>query len=398
MDRQPLAYARGSESALPSRDHKGAVSRASLMRQSFDVVVAGGGPAGAVTALDLCRRGFRVVLIEQSAYENFRVGETLPPEMRRLLTELGVWERFLASDRLESYGIGSAWETPTARHHDFLFNPYGCGWHVDRAGFDAMLACAAADRGAQLMVGARITALHQDVNGQCLLEVVEGGKKRTLRGRLLVDATGRKASIVRRLGCGVQAVDRLVGAVAVLPRSGAAQWTLIEAVENGWWYSAPLPGDRAVFAYMTDSDLWRNSSWEELLKLAPLTSQRAAAMEKLPRIRIVSAASLLRQPVTGPNWIAAGDAALAFDPLSGLGIYKAIECGLRSSAAIAQYFEGDRSGMVEYENWTVEGFRSYLAMRRQFYGSVERWPGSRFWQRRLDGRRFAASNSHQRRE
>ena len=109
-------------------------------------------------------------------------------------------------------------------------------------------------------------------------------------------------------------------------------------------------------------------------------------MEKLPRIRIVSAASVLRQPVTGPNRIAAGDAALAFDPLSGLGIYKTIESGLGSSAAIAQCFEGDRSGMVEYENWTVEGFRSYLAMRRQFYGSVERWPGSRFWQRRLDGR------------
>lgn len=356
------------------------------MKESFDVLVAGGGPAGAVTALDLSRRGLRVALIEQSVYDNFRVGETLPPEMRRLLTELGVWERFLSCDRLESYGIRSAWETPDARHHDFLYNPYGCGWHVDRAGFDAMLARAAADRGAELMVGARITALQQDVSGQWLLEVVEGGKKRTLRGCLLVDATGRRGSIVRQLGCGVQTVDRLVAAVAVLPRSEVAQWTLIEAVENGWWYSAPLPGDRTVFAYMTDSDLWRNSNWEELLKLAPLTSQRAAAMERLPRIRVVSAASVLRQPVAGPNWVAAGDAALAFDPLSGLGIYKTIESGLRSSAAIARCFEGDRSGMVEYENWTVEGFRSYLAMRHQFYGSVERWPGSLFWRRRMDAK------------
>jgi flavin-dependent dehydrogenase len=220
-----------------------------------------------------------------------------------------------------------------------------------------------------------------------LLEVAARGTKRTLRGRLLVDATGRKASIARKLGCGVQAVDRLVGAVAVLPRSDREQWTLIEAVENGWWYSAPLPRDRTVFAYMTDSDLWRNSSWRELLKQAPLTSERATAMEKLPRIHIVSAGSVLRQPVTGPNWIAAGDAALAFDPLSGLGIYKTIESGLRSSAAIVRCFEGDRSGMVEYENWTAEGFRSYLSMRRQFYGSVERWPGSRFWQRRMDKRR-----------
>jgi len=345
-------------------------------------VVAGGGPAGSATALDLSRRGFRVALVEQSAYEKFRVGETLPPEIRRLLTELGVWERFLASEHVESHGIRSAWEMPTARHHDFLYNPYGSGWHVERASFDAMLAGAAADAGAEVIVSGCVTALDEDVNGGWLLTIAAGGKKRSLLGRLLVDATGRKATIARKLGCRVQAVDRLVGAVAVLPRSEAEHWTLIEAVENGWWYSAPLPGDRAVFAYMTDSDLWRNSSWGELLKQAPLTSERATPMKKQPRIHIVSAASVLRQPVTGPNWIAAGDAALAFDPLSGLGIYKTIESGLRCSAAIACCFEGDRSGMIEYENWAAEGFQSYLSMRRQFYGSVQRWPRSRFWQRR----------------
>jgi flavin-dependent dehydrogenase len=365
------------------------------VKLSFDVVVAGGGPAGSATALDLCRRGYRVTLVEQSAYENFRVGETLPPETRRLLAELGVWERFMASDRVESHGIRSAWETPIARHHDFLYNPYGCGWHVERARFDAMLARAAADAGAELIVSARITALDEDVNGQWLLEVASGGKKRTLRGRLLVDATGRKASIARKLGCGVHAVDRLVGAVAVLPRSEAEQWTLIEAVESGWWYSAPLPSDRTVFAYMTDSDLWRNSSWGELLKQAPLTSERATRMEKLPRIHIVSAASVLRVPVTGPNWIAAGDAAFAFDPLSGLGIYKSIESGLRSSAAIARCFEGERSSMVEYENWTAEGFGSYLSMRRQFYSTVERWPRSLFWHRRMEGPKKTSATNKQ---
>jgi hypothetical protein len=41
------------------------------------------------------------------------------------------------------------------------------------------------------------------------------------------------------------------------------------------------------------------------------------------------------------------------------------------------------NGMAEYENWTAESFRSYLAVRQQFYGSVQRWPESRFWQRRI---------------
>ena len=353
------------------------------MKQSFDVLVAGGGPAGSVVALDLSRSGFRVAIIEQSAYENFRVGETLPPEIRKLLAELGVWEQFLASERLESHGIRSAWETPVARHHDFLYNPYGCGWHVDRARFDEMLASAAEQAGAVLMVSARITAFHQDANGAWLLEVAQEGKRRMLHGRLLVDATGRKAFIARKLGCRANVVDRLIGAVALLPRSENAQWTLIEAVENGWWYSAPLPGARSVFAYMTDSDMWRASRWGELLKVAPLTLERASVGGTWPRISVVSAASILRRPVAGPNWIAAGDAAFAVDPLCGQGIYKTIEAGLRSAAAVARAFEGDASGMAEYESWTVESFRSYLAVRHQFYRSVERWPGSRFWQRRM---------------
>ena len=346
------------------------------------MLVAGGGPAGSVLALDLSRRGFHVALIEQSTYESFRVGETLPPEIRKLLTEVGVWEQFLASDHVESHGIRSAWETPIPRHRDFLYNPYGCGWHVDRARFDALLAGAAAQAGADLILSARATALRRDQDGQWLLEVAQEDEKRTLRGRLIVDATGRKASIAHKLGCQARVVDRLIGAVAVLPHIEDAQWTLIEAVENGWWYSAPLPDARTVFTYMTDSDLWRDSQWRELLRLAPLTSQRAGAIEAQPRIHIVSAASVLRQPVTGPNWMVVGDAALAFDPLSGLGIYKTIETGLRSSAAIARSFESDPSGMVEYENWTAEGLRSYLSIRSQYYRTVERWPESRFWLRR----------------
>ena len=353
------------------------------MQQSFDVLVAGGGPAGSAVALELSRRGFLVAIIEQSGYENFRVGETVPPEIRRLLAGLGVWEQFLASDRLESYGIRSAWETPAARHHDFLYNPYGCGWHVDRARFDAMLASAAEHAGAVLMVSTCITALHQDANGAWLLEVAQAGETRLLHGRLLVDATGRKAFIARKLGCRATVVDRLIGAVALQPRSGDAQWTLIEAVENGWWYSAPLPGGRTVFAYMTDSDLWRASRWAKLLQQAPLTSERASASGTWSPIHVVSAASMIRRPVAGPNWIVVGDAAFAIDPLSGQGIYKTIESALRSAAAVARAFEGDTSGMAEYESWADESFRSYLAVRHRFYRSVERWPVSPFWQRRM---------------
>lgn len=290
---------------------------------------------------------------------------------------------FLESDPLESYGIQTAWETPALRYQDFLHNPYGCGWHVDRARFDAMLASAAAQAGAGLMLGARVTSCHLKTDGEWQLEVSQGDKIQNLSGRMLVDATGRRAVLAGRLGSQASMADQLIGVVAFSRSSETERCALIEAVENGWWYSAPLPGDRIVFAYMTDSDLWKaHPDWNDLLKLTQFTLRRAGLMEVSPPIHIISAASIVHDPVTGPNWIAIGDAALAFDPLSGQGIFKSIETGLRSSSTIERHFGGDSSALTEYGSWIKEGYRSYLSERSRFYSNVRRWPASCFWTRR----------------
>ena len=351
------------------------------MTQSFDVVVAGGGPAGAVAALVLSRHGFRVALLEQSAYETFRVGETLPPQVQKPLVDLGVWERFLSSDRLESYGIRSAWETPAARHHDFLYNPYGCGWHVDRARFDAMLAGAAADAGAELLLSAHVKSCTM-TGGQCRLDVAHDKDQVTFFGRVLVDATGRKALLASRLGSQADVADRLIGAVTFCMQREPAQWALIEAVEAGWWYSAPLPDARTVFAYMTDSDLWNADAWQELLEQAPLTFERAGCRQIQPPSMVVSAGSLVRRPVVGSNWIATGDAAQAFDPLSGQGVLKSIETGSRCAEAIVGHLAGAASALGTYDHWVQETYQAYLSDRSKFYSGVQRWPTSQFWKRR----------------
>jgi flavin-dependent dehydrogenase len=302
--------------------------------------------------------------------------------IRHPLTTLGVWQQFLECGPLESYGIRSAWETPAPRHQDFIQNPYGCGWHVDRARFDAMLASAAAQAGAALFLPARVGSCSKRDDGAWTLEVAQEGLSSSLSGRVLVDATGRKAMLASRLGGKAEVADRLIGAVSFWENSEVAQWTLIEAVANGWWYSVPLPGSGMVFAYMTDSDLWMDRKWDALLQLAPLTFERAGRRPIPPPSQIVSAASVIRRPVAGRDWMAIGDAACAFDPLSGQGVFKAIETGVRCGAVVARYFNGDLSALAEYETWVNETYQSYLVTRAQFYSSVVRWPESRFWQRR----------------
>lgn len=320
------------------------------------------------------------------------MGETLPPMIRHQLTALGVWERFLECGPLPSYGIRSAWEAAAPRHQEFIQNPYGCGWHVDRARFDAMLASAAVQAGATLFLPARVASCSKTADSGWTLEVAQDGALLSLSGRMLVDATGRKAMLTSRLGGKADVADRLIGAVSFCEKSEIAQWTLIEAVENGWWYSVPLPDAGMVFVYMTDSDLWMDRSWDELLQQAPLTFERAGCQPIPSPSQIVSAASVVRRPVAGSDWMAIGDAAFAFDPLSGQGVFKSIETGTRCGSVIARCFDGDLSALTEYETWVNESYQSYLSTRAQFYTSVERWPESRFWKRRADSPQHALEN------
>ena len=350
------------------------------------MLVAGGGPAGSTAALQLCRRGLSVALLEADNYQTFRVGETLPPFIRATLTDLGLWEQFLACAPLESHGIRSVWETSTPRDQDFIRNPYGCGWHVDRARFDGMLAAAAAQAGTQLFLSTRVNSWTRRTDHLWHLEATQHGALLNLNGRMLVDATGRRALLAGKLGSQTRAVDRLIAAVAISPCQETQQWTLIEAVQEGWWYSAPLPGARTVFAYMTDSDLWKSATWAGLVKAPHLTAQRAGGIEIPPPREIISAGSLVRQPVAGPNWLAIGDAALAFDPLSGQGVLKSIESGTRAADAIARGLDGDSSGFAAYQSWVQETYQAHLSVRRQFYQSVRRWAASsHFWARRGPG-------------
>jgi flavin-dependent dehydrogenase len=217
---------------------------------------------------------------------------------------------------------------------------------------------------------------------QCQVDIAHDNDNVTFSARVLVDATGRKALLASRLGAQAEVADRLIGAVTFCELSEPAQWALIETVEEGWWYSAPLPGGRMVFAYMTDSDLWNGDAWHQLIELAPMTFERAGRKQIPSPSLVVSAGSLVRRPVVGANWIATGDAALAFDPLSGQGVLKSIETGIRCAAAIACHFAGDSSAFKSYDHWVQETYQAYLSVRHQFYGAVLQWPNSQFWKRR----------------
>jgi flavin-dependent dehydrogenase len=357
-----------------------------------EVIVLGGGPAGAAAAITLARAGRSVAVLEASRYDRDRIGETLPPAARSPLMQLAVWDQFITAGHAPSPGILSVWGEDELYENHFIFNPYGEGWHLDRQRFDAMLALAAEEAGALVCCGAQVTSCLELSSDRWQVEFISGGHRNYLRATFLIDATGRASWLARRQGAKRINMDRLVGVAGLLTAnsrgSGSDYRTLVEATNDGWWYSALLPGSRMIAVYMTDADLlprhrklWPNF-WHERLQQTTHTRARLRACDLQGALRVVAANSSRLDCVIGRRWLAAGDAALAFDPLSSQGILQSLATGIRAGDTLDSYLAGETAAMSEYAIRANDVFEEYARLHSVYYGREQRWPQSVFWQRR----------------
>lgn len=360
-----------------------------MSERSCDVAVVGGGPGGCAAALSLRAHApaLSVVLVEASGYEALRVGEALPPPAAGVLAHLGVWDAFVAQDHRRVHGTAALWGSAAPLENDFIFTPRAAGWHVDRRAFDAMLAAEAERRGARVERGTRVERAARCEGGVRLL-LSSGG---ALSARVVLDATGAKATVARQLGARSLVFDRLAGFAQFyreVERSDPR--TLVEACADGWWYTAALPDGRRIVAAMTDADIARRlrldeaAAWRRLLDATTHTRELVGLARPEGGIIVRSARSRRLAPAAGEGFLAVGDAASTFDPLSSQGVVKALRSGIFASYAAADLLlRGDPSGIERYARFTEREYDGYLRARSAYYAAERRWPDSPFWQRRL---------------
>src|SRR5258708_5185610 len=358
-------------------------------RVNPSVIVIGAGPAGAAAALDLSRRGHRVLLAERSGSHDSRIGETLLPETNQFLRNLGVWSRFLADGHVPSPATHSAWGAPARHSTDHLFNAHGPGWHIDRSRFDAMLASAAEEAGAQVWRAARVVSVSRE-DGRWRAVLMQGEGRSEVEATFLLVATGAGGGLARSLGTRWVRYDRLVGLVGVMRAEttipSIPEVLAVESVEHGWWYSAPLPEGSLIAVHMTDADLvGRDASATFLarLRLTTHTRERARGFRLEGRVRVRKAGTGRRATLSGPGWLAIGDAATAYDPLSGKGITKALQDAVKAAACLDSGAHHDTS-FDEYRSAVAARFERYLVQRAAYYRLEARGPQSPFWRRRQD--------------
>lgn len=377
-----------------------------------DVLVVGAGPAGAVMGMQLAAQWGgqgRVAMVGRAPRTAHVIGESLPAAARVLLRDLGLWPQFEAQQHRPAWSHVSLWGDDQPVQRDSMQDPHGHGWHLDRARFDELLRDAAMQRGVLWLGPSDVRSMRHTPGArhpwQCTLD--EGGTQRQVRCRLLVDATGRAARVLRHAGGEVQRMDRLVCLHTWLPASASAApalpgATLIEASANGWWYSADLPDGGSVLAFHTDTDLPAAracSTAHDLLQLAMETQLIKARCEGSvaagATLGVAPAHSQQVARAAGADWLAVGDAALAFDPLASQGLLNCLYTGQVGAAVALRHLQGDEQALPGWVQQVQGITQAYAHNLAQYYAMERRWGKQAFWERRRASASVSAPNQAQ---
>jgi flavin-dependent dehydrogenase len=346
----------------------------------YDIAIAGAGPAGSVFALLAARAHYRVLLVEKSRFDQPRLGETAPPELRPTLTRVSLEHLLQAPLCRDAPEVLSVWgsEELAARHH--IFSPYGSAFHLDRRAFDEALAIAARDAGADLRLGCSTRFAAQPAGGY----VVQLSAGERLRSRLAILASGRFGG-----GLGLPYVRRhLDNNIAVVARFSSPtglldQPTVIEAVPGGWFYLAALPSNVLIAVFITSATLVpgkrhaRLRWWLEALARTTVVRNALKGCRLPESLSVADARASFARSSGGNRWLAIGDARIAPDPLSGQGIIWAIDDASSAMGLLSNSDWRDLAGKMQAR--TEREVEAYLLERARVYSREQRFKHDPYW-------------------
>lgn len=316
------------------------------MPESFDLAVCGAGPAGAAAALAAARAGWRVALIERSAFPRHKVcGDCLNPGVWPVLESLGAAPAIRALDHADLETVrfvsqnGRPFEIPL---------PAGAERAVSRESFDAVLLQAALEAGVTLYSGSPLTAVQGQETGWSLATAAV-----SLTSKTLIAADGRNSTTCRLLGLAPPARPGQAGRVALqchAPLSPSYQGTVaLELLPHGYCGIAPVDATRMNLCLVVDAPHLAAARQEAQRRFHLPTGQLWHSLAPLDRQDLPAAPF--------PGCFLAGDAARVVEPFTGEGIYYALRSGQLAAQAVSLALTRDPATATDF----------YRAAHRQLY-------------------------------
>jgi geranylgeranyl reductase family protein len=351
-----------------------------------DVVVAGGGPAGAAVACFLAQRGHDVLLLDAARFPRDKVcGESVSPEAWRLLDAMGAADRVRSLSPHPLRGMRLVSPDGTAFRGEYRGRDRP-GFAVRRLALDEALLTAARDAGVEVREGARVTGLVRESGTVAGVVAQTGGEARTTRARVTIGADGRRSVVARSLGL-LREHPRM--------RRFAVRgyWEGVEALGDvgemhvgggGYCGVAPLSPTLANVAFVLDrremapagGDL--EAFYRDALRRRwPRLAERLEGGRLAFPPRAIGPLALDCRAVTAPGAVLVGDAAGFYDPFTGEGVTLALRTAELAAAAIHTAFGRSVSSplprLVAYERSRHDATRDKFRFNRLLQVAVG-WP------------------------
>ena len=298
------------------------------VERHFDVIVVGGGPAGATVAGLLAKAGGSTLVLERDTFPRFHIGESLLP------CDLAVFARLGLDPKAAGYLHKAGAEFLDERvggHQAYLFDDALPGtpdhaYQVERAKFDHWLLEHARSLGAEVHYAERVTGVELEVDG-VRVQSAEG----TYQARYLVDATGQEALLGRRdrtntmiEDFGLAAtfshfVDLDPGIDRELCETARGNIKIL-FVDDGWCWGIPL-GDRRISVGLVTRRKGLKTEWlGEAIGSSPFLSRVTQGATQPRKPGVISSFSFHNRVQHGARWSCAGDAACFLDPVFSSGV------------------------------------------------------------------------------
>ena len=347
----------------------------------YEVIIAGGGPAGASAAIHLAMSGARVLLAEQKIFPRPKLcGEFISPECTTHFERLGV------AKQMQAGGPSSLTETvfysrsgANVRVPSQWFGSGGIALGLSRSEMDERLLRRASEVGVTVLEDAQVMNLIFEKDRVAGATLKRTGTEETYRAQFVIDATGRSRTLARLAEkvCSIPA--RLQRAPMVAFKAHLRKTEVAPGACEIYFYPGGYGGLNNIEAGLSNlcfivnaHDVRaRQSDAERVMREVVCQNQRAA--HTLEHAEVCSewlAVSLegfgRRSASPAKGLLAIGDAASFIDPFTGSGMLMALESGDLAARVISERLHepGDTARTISeaYENAYHRQFNSRLRL------------------------------------
>src|SRR5688572_1209000 len=242
-----------------------------------DVVVVGGGPAGATVSTILAQKGYKVELFERDHFPRFHIGESMIPNTYFPIQRTGLLQKMKGSHFVKKHSVQFVNQSGKLSEPFYFWDnkPHESSqtWQVRRSEFDKLNLDHARENGVRAHEGARVLeVLFEGARAVGVRVKPEDGPEREVRAKVVVDASGQSTLIIDRFGLREwdPALKKAAlwtywkGAFRDPGKDDGATIVIQTEGKKGWFWYIPLHDDVVSVGVVADHDyLFKNRATKD---------------------------------------------------------------------------------------------------------------------------------------